>query len=419
MFIHHRYRRLRACSAVVALASLQLLQACKGVLDVALPGKVPASALENSALATTLVNGVQADFECAFSEYVHTTGLWANETLNSSGNGEVNGWGARTSNYDNGILPCQTVAAGLGNYSTYLPLQTARVQAENAITALDGYTDAQVASRAQLTATAATYAGFSYTLLGEAYCQMATGPNDPLITPAQTLALAEARFTRAIALATTLTTAKADTLRKAAYIGRARVRLDLKNYAGSAADAKQVTDNKFVFNATYSAAAIRRNNTAYVNQNVNFHESVAPEYRDLTVNGVPDRRVPVKNLNRLGHDAVTPMWAQQKYLSVSASIPVARWDEAQLIIAEAEGAASAVTAINNLRARDSLPAYAGAGTQADIIEERRRALFFDGHRLGDKLRLGIPFPTGRNQKGVLYGDLTCLPLPSSETIGRP
>jgi hypothetical protein len=411
----HRHRWLRGCSAALALGSLQLLQACQGVLDVSLPGKVPASALASPGLSTTLVNGAQADFECAFSEYVHDTGLWSNETLNSSANGEVVGWGARLSTNDNGILPCQTAAATLGNYALYVPLQTARVQAENAIVTLDGFTDAQVPTRTVLTATAALYAGFTYTLLGEAYCQMATGP-EPLITPAATLALAETRLTRAIDLATTANNAN---LLNAARVGRARVRLDLKNYAGAASDAKLVTPSSFVFSATYNTQPVRRYNTTVAAGTINAHETIAPEYRGLTVGTVADARVPViKDPTRLnGQDGVTPLWIQKKYTALDSPLPVATWDEAQLIIAEAEPA-SAITAINNVRTKYNLPAYTGTGSLADIQEERRRTLFLDGHRLGDMLRYGIPFATGKNQKGVSYGNLTCLPLPSSETNGR-
>jgi hypothetical protein len=411
----HRHRWLRGCSAALALGSLQLVQACQGVLDVSLPGKVPASALASPGLSTTLVNGAQADFECAFSEYVHDTGLWSNETLNSSANGEVVGWGARLSTNDNGILPCQTAAATLGNYALYVPLQTARVQAENAIVTLDGFTDAQVPTRTVLTATAALYAGFTYTLLGEAYCQMATGP-EPLITPAATLALAETRLTRAIDLATTANNAA---LLNAARVGRARVRLDLKNYAGAASDAKLVTPSSFVFSATYNTQPVRRYNTTVAAGTINAHETIAPEYRGLTVGTVADARVPViKDPTRLnGQDGVTPLWIQKKYTALDSPLPVATWDEAQLIIAEAEPA-SAITAINNVRTKYNLPAYTGTGSLADIQEERRRTLFLDGHRLGDMLRYGIPFATGKNQKGVSYGNLTCLPLPSSETNGR-
>ena len=411
----HRHHRLRTYGAAIAIASLQLAQACKGVLDVSLPGKVPESALNSPTLALTVVNGAQADFECAFSEYVHDTGLWSNELLNSSANGEVVGWGARLSSYDNGILPCQSAAATLGNYAVYVPLQTARFQAENALTKLNGFTDAQVANRPKLIATAAIYAGFTYTLLGEAYCQMATG-DGPLITPAATLTIAEARFTTALTAATTANDAN---LLNAAHIGRARVRLDLKNYAGAAADAKLVTPSSYVFNATYATQPVRRLNTVVAAGTINAHESVAPEYRGLTVGGVADTRVPViKDPTRLnGQDGVTPLWIQKKYTALDSPLPIATWDEAQLILAEAEPA-SAVTAINAIRTKYNLPAYTGTGSLADIQEERRRTLFLDGHRLGDMLRYNIPFATGVNQKGVRYGDLTCLPLPSSETNGR-
>lgn len=412
----HGHRWLRTGGVAMGLASLQLLQACKGVLDVSLPGKVPESALASPGLAITLVNGVQADFECAYSEYVHDTGLWSNELLNSSANGEVVGWGARLSSYDNGILPCQSAAATLGNYALYVPLQTARVQAENALTTLDGFSDVQVPTRTVLTATAATYAGFAYTLLGEAYCQMATSPSDPLITPAATLALAEARFTRAIDAATA---ASNTNLLTAARIGRARARLDLKNYAGAAADARLVTSNSYAFNATYSTQPVRRYNTTVAAGTINAHESIAPEYRGLTVGGVADSRVPViKDPTRAnGQDGLTPLWIQKKYTALDSPLPVATWDEAQLIIAEAEPA-SAVSALNNIRSKYGLPAYTGVGSLADIQEERRRTLFLTGHRIGDMLRWGMPFATGRNQKGVPYGDLTCLPLPSSETIAH-
>ncbi|MEP6508371.1 MAG: hypothetical protein ABJC63_09120 [Gemmatimonadales bacterium] len=408
-------RGMRGCAAVLAVGTSQLLSACQGILDVSLPGKVPESALASPGLSTTRVAGVQADFECAFTEYVHDTGLWSNELLNSSANGEVVGWGARLSSNDNGLLPCQTAASTLGLYAVYVPLQTARVQAESAITALDGFTDIEVPTRTVLTATALVYAGFAYTLLGEGYCQVATGP-EPLITPAAALGIAEARFTRAIALATT---ANNSTLLNAARIGRARVRLDLKNGVGAAADAKSVTPASFVFNATYSTQPVRRFNTTVASGTINAHESIAPEYRGLTVGAVADSRVPViKDPKRAnGQDGVTPLWLQQKYSALDSPLPIATWDEAQLILAEAEPA-SAVAAITAVRSKYNLPAYTGTGSLADIQEERRRTLFLDGHRLGDMLRYNIPFASGKNQKGVSYSNLTCLPLPSTETAGR-
>jgi hypothetical protein len=412
--------RLRAAARVrasgTALLVLPFLASCSGALDVTLPGRVQEDALNNPGLATTMVASAQADFECAFSEFVHTTGLWANEYLNSSGGQEVNGWGARLPSYDAGTASCPTVSSNRGAFTTYLPLQTARGQAEGAITRMDGFTDAQLPTRAALTATAAAYSGYAHTLLGEAYCQMALDAG-PLVQPAAVLAVAEQRFTRAIDLATTTNT---PTIANFARVGRARVRLDLGNKTGADADAKLVPTG-FVYNATYSTATFRRNNTVVLNNNINFHETVAPAYRNLTVGTTPDSRVPVRDEKRNGQDALTPLWTQQKYTTVSSSIPIATWDEAQLIMAESEGGQGAVDAINRVRTKYALPLYAGgtaAEIQAQIIEERRRTLFLDGHAIGDHLRYGIPFPTGVNQKGVRYGDLTCLPLPPSEMIGR-
>jgi hypothetical protein len=69
-------------------------------------------------------------------------------------------------------------------------------------------------------------------------------------------------------------------------------------------------------------------------------------------------------------------------------------DEAQLIIAEADPA-SAVAAINNVRAKYGLPAYAGAASLADIQEERRRGL-------SGRQRTGF-YVTEHLTPGSLYG----------------
>lgn len=406
----------KTARAGVAVLGAQLLIACSGVLDVELPGRVQAAALDNPVLAPTLVAGAQGDFECAFSEFVHTTGLWANEFINSAGGAEVNGWGARTDLYESGNGTCPTTSSARGAYATYRPLQIARGQSEMAFDRLEAFTDAQVPNRTLLLATAALYSGFVHTLLGEAYCEMALDAG-PLVQPAAVLAIAEARFSTALDLAGQ---AGNTNIANAARVGRARVRIDLGKKAEAAADAHLVPAG-FVFNATYATSSFRRNNTVVLNNNTNFHVSVAPEYRNLTVGTVPDTRVRVTDAGRQGNDALTPLWVQGKYASASSPIPLATWDEAQLIIAEAEGGQSAVDAINRIRTKYGLPLYTGgtpAEISAQIIEERRRTLFLDGHRIGDKLRFNIPFPTGADHKGVRYGDNTCLPLPTAELNGR-
>jgi hypothetical protein len=149
---------------------------------------------------------------------------------------------------------------------------------------------------------------------------------------------------------------------------------------------------------------------------------VAPEYRGLTVDGQADTRV-VATLSPLrGQDNVSPLWLQSKYTALNSSRVLAGWKEAQLIIAEARGGSDAVTAINLLRTAASLPAFSSndpAEIQAQVIEERRRELFLDGHRLGDMLRLDLPFRTGLTNKGEPYGTITCIPLPATERRVNP
>jgi hypothetical protein len=416
MTLRGRSRRRRAARAGILLAAASLLAACSGVLDVSLPGTVSADALDSPSLAPTLVDGAQADFECAYTEYVLTTATWSNEMLNASGGAEVVGWSARFTRPEAGTGRCATVSSNRGAFTVYLPLQIARGQSELSLTKLESFTDAQVPNRALLRARAAIYSGYSHLLLSEAYCQVAVG-DGPLLTRAAGIALAESKFAIAIAMATTASNTAA---LNAARVGRARARIALGDKMGAAADAKLVPAN-FVFNATYAATPIRRRNTVMENINLKFQLSVAPAYRGLTVGGVADPRVVAVNANRVGVDAITPAWTQTKYAAPESPIPLATWDEAQLIIAEAEGGQSAVDAINRIRTRYNLPQYAGgteAEIQAQVIEERRRTLFLDGHRIGDQLRFGIPFATGVDQKGVRYNNETCIPLPLGELVGR-
>ena len=409
-------RRVWTAHAGLVLVLTLLLTACQGVLDVSLPGNVDAAALEAASLAPTLVDGAQADFECAFSQYVETTATWSNEVLNSSGGAEVVGWSARFTRPEGGTGQCATATSNRGSFNVYLPLQIARGQAEMALERLNTFTDAQVSGRALLLARSAFYSGYSHLLLSEGYCQVAVG-DGALLTPAAGLAVAEQKFTDAIAAATTANNAA---VLNAARVARARVRIALGNKTGAAVDAKLVPAN-FRFDATFAATPVRRRNTVMEDINLKFHLSVAPAYRGLTFGGVADPRVLAINANRVGIDAVTPQWTQGKYTAPESPLPLATWDEAQLIIAEAELGQSAVDAINRIHTRYGLPAY-GGGTDAQIltqiIEERRRSLWLDGHQINDHLRFSIPFATGVDQKGVRYNDETCIPLPLSGLTGR-
>jgi hypothetical protein len=405
---------MRGQVIAVALALLPLA-ACKDILSVELPTRVPDAALNDPALASVLVQGAVADFECALANYTAATGLLTDELIDATGWIAVTMWDQRRIFPDNtnlGSANCTTLG-----YGVYTPLQTARFQAADVAKRINGFPDAAVPNKSTLLATVAAIEGYAITLLGEGFCEIAID-GGPGLSRTQSLTMAEQRFTTAIGLATT---ANAQDILNLARVGRARVRLDLGKLAEAAADADLVP-SAFVYNATYSSANDRRRNRIFFDSQTNLYLAVDPRFRNLTVGGVPDTRVRVAAATRNGHDGITPLWLQQKYLSDAAPIAIASWREARLISAEVKGGQAAVNAINELRTAAGLPQFSSTDAneiRAQVLEERRRELFLDGHRLNDMLRLNLPFDTGTTFKGVPYGDTKCLPLPDAERLANP
>lgn len=393
------------------------LTACGGgLLDVNNPGRVAESDLNNPALAQTLVNSALGQFECAYTNYVATAGIMANEYVNASSWLDINGWGWRGIELETitGSCPTSRTATGLGAYT---PLQQARYLNEDAAARIEAFPEGTVANQSEKLGLLSAFAGYSYVLLGEGYCEMAVDQG-PLMTPKQVLAVAEEKFTKAIAFAEK--SGRTD-LKLLAVAGRARTRLDLGNMAGAASDAAQIPAG-YVWNAQYSTSEGRRENRIYnLNRRSRFLSVETTKNANLMAGGAPDPRITMTDAGAKGHDGTTNHQYQNKYPAADSPIPVASWEEAQLILAEARPA-EAIEAINRLRASQGIPAVT-PGEAADpvalVIEERRRQLFSEGHRLNDMLRLGIPFPTGVNHKGQAWGDKTCMPLPQQERLNNP
>jgi hypothetical protein len=186
----------------------------------------------------------------------------------------------------------------------------------------------------------------------------------------------------------------------------------------------------FVRYARSSSASDRANNHVFRLNNFEERVSIEDEFHNLTWKGVSDPRVDVKDEGVFAaSDDLTPLWTQQKYADRDAPVPIARYEEAQLIIAEVEGGATAVAIINALHAAAGLPAFDEAtdGPVANhILQERQRELFLESHHLYDKIRFNDPFlpaagtpyqETGA--KGGFYGSTTCLPLPLVEKDNNP
>lgn len=428
MRIHLRLTGLALLAAAIACDELTSL-------DQEAPSRVLARDLITPANAQLLVISAVSDFECALANYIVAGGLVGDELIDAQ-LGQA-GW-----DHDR-----RSIVPSLNAYATntcnntqvmgpYTPINLARYQSDVALRALEGWTDAQVTGRTSLISQAAAHAGYSLLLLGEGMCTAAID-GGPELTRAQVFAEAEARFNTAI---TAATAASNDSILNMARVGRARARLNQGNLAGARADAIAVPST-FVRLASYSAppAAARRQNTIHVQGFIGFYSSIDPSFRDLTLPSgattVADTRVPVVDAGRNGHDGVTRVWRTTKYPQPNSFIPIASYDEAQLIVAEVDAAsaataANAITIINGLRTRAGLPAYQGGVTQAEIQaavrEERRRELFLEGQRLNDIIRFnitlspaaGTPFKNG-GVYGSAVGSQACFPLPDVERNNNP
>lgn len=412
-------RRIRALAGTLVLA---LASACTSLIEVEAPSRVRADELGTPANAALLVNSAGADFECALAHYIVATGLVGNEleigtTLIVMKEYDKRDFNPSASSYTSQICS----GAVEGNVGLYKPLSTARYQADNTVRLLEGWTDAEVANRQRLLATAANYAGYSLILLGESMCSAAIDLG-PELTPAQLFQEAESRFGKALAAAQ----AAGDTdLQRWAQVGRARARLRQGNAAAAATDAQSVPIG-FVKQATYSTESPRRENLVWVHGQRSRTYTVDPAYRGLTFGGVADKRVDVVRGPGSAADGVTPLWIANRYGSASAPIPIATGVEARLIVAEAAGGQTAVGIINELHDRVGLPPFQSndpAAIRAQLVEERKREFFLDGHHLGDLRQYGIPLTpapgTPFKDGGGVYQDQKCFPLPDVERLNNP
>lgn len=424
----------------LALLSLVAVVACSELgLEQRNPGSILARDVYKPENAQLLVTGAIGDFECAFHRYVVAQALLGDELVNAFAN---------TSNFDydrRTMAPGHPYGTGSCTSSQipglYTPLSVARGSADTILARLNGWTDADLPStlnRTQLIGKAAAYAGYSILLLGESMCSAAINLG-PELSKTELWQEAKSRFDAAITAATSANDA---TTLNLARVGRARTLLNLGQLAAAGTDAALVPAG-FVVNAIANASgAVRVQNQVFVHTQVSNFSSVDPSYVGLTFGGVADPRVSVTVTTTKGSDGVTFMRRVNKYADRGASIPIARYNEARLILAEADVAAGdlpgAIGIINALHTAAGIPQYNGAGqtaaqVQAQVIEERRRELFMEGQRLGDMNRYqltrlpadGATFPNGgtyqsqacpgANAAGYPFG----FPLPDVERNNNP
>jgi hypothetical protein len=412
-------KRARVPGAFLIAGLLLLPTGCGDLLEVEPPDLIPADGLAGPENAEILLNGAIGDFECAFGAYVTLTGVMAHEMIDATQTA------ARWPYDRRNVIPTDALygtssCTGMGIYT---PLSTARWSADYILENLQNWTDAEVENRQEFIATAAAYSGYAHLLLAEAFCTVAIDLSEEL-SSSTVAEMAVDRFDTAIQAAQA---AGATDILNFARVGRARAYLGLGQGASALADAQAVPAD-FELTASASGDFSRRANRIYAQNGLGSSAgtalSVGEEYRELEYNGVPDPRVPVSDFIKVNTDG-TDLYLQLKYGSLSDPLPIATGDEAKLIEAEVQGGQTAVDIINVFHAAAGLDPFPGGSASeiaAQVIEERNRELWLEGHRFFDIRRLNLPLfpaPGTPYRKGGTYGDNRCFPLPDVEIRNNP
>ncbi len=422
-------QNLRRSAAQLATLSLMAILAgtvaCTEItsLQQSNPGQLSSGIVFTPGNAQLIVNSAQGDFECAYNQYIVTSGLFTDELANAISN---------TANFD---LDRRSITPG-SPYGTatctatqqpgaYTPLAAARASNDTAISHLEGWTDAQVPNRSKLIGVASAYAGYSLVLLGEGSCSAAINLG-PELTDAQLFAEAKSRFDTAVAAATRAGDTQTLNL---ALLGRARTELDQGNSAAAATDAALIPPG---FNVSIGHDAIdpRRRNLVFIHTQLSNYSSVESVIQAAYA-ATSDPRIAVTSTGKLGSDNKTLIVFPNKDASATAPQTLAKYSEAQLIIAEnfanTGNFAGAIAIINTLETANGQPAFSPASPTkaivlAQIVEERRREFFLEGHRLGDLRRLNLapsPAPGTPYVNGGTYDAQSCFPLPDVERTNNP
>jgi hypothetical protein len=427
MMDKNKLRRFgRSGSGLMALACL-IVAGCSDLitLEQSNPGEIDAGDVYRPANAQLLVNGMLSDFECAYSRVVTGSGLLGDE-ISAAIAGSINfDWDRRT------LLPTQAYAGGCGGAQLpgiYTSLSRARGSADTTYARMAAWTVQEVPDREQFLGALAARGGWTLSLMGEVMCSSAID-GGPELSSQQIFQEALSRYDLAVGHANAAGDAAT---RDLALLGRARTHLAMGNLGLAEADAALIPEG-FLAATTPAAVDVRLQNVVHVHMNQNNFGTVGATYRELTLEGDPDPRVLVTDEERIGSAGVA-IWTPDKYPSVTTPIPVAKYAEAQLIIAEAriadndlDGAADAINAARN-SGRVGMPQFDATGmTQAEVmeqlIEERRRELFLEGRRLWDVRRLDLPLVPAAGepyvQGGGEYGDQRCFQLPDVERNNNP
>jgi hypothetical protein len=289
--------------------------------------------------------------------------------------------------------------------------------------------------------------GFVFTIVAEDYCNGVPFWDGVEATNIKTVTLlthdmydrAKAQFDSALALATA-----GSSTQYFALVGKARMLVDVNDYAGAAAITGAVPTS-FLYQAQFSKLTTGMVNAIYdwMLSTRNFGASDKEGTNGLDYVTGRDARILVDPKTGRGQDGtLTP--TLNHYPGTDSPVPVATGIEARLIEAEAQLKANDPAWLTTLNALRAAPhSYGSVTTTATslaplvdpvtpaarvdmVMRERAFWMYMTAHRLGDMRRLirqygrtqEQVFPTGSYFKGGTYGTDVTL-VPSQTELNNP
>lgn len=441
----------------LALAGMATLLSCSfadELLKVENPSELPISEVTKTELIPVLVNSVVGDFTHMYDDpFIWRGSMFTDEQVTG-----IN-W-EQTARLNLRIVQYNEGDADLMFNRISRALRSAEDVSER-LSALLTNPDSDI----RLARTLA-FAGYSYTVMGEAMCEATvskidvnTGEvvfGDKILPPDSLFARALPHFQDAITIASAAGTDTASTnVLNLARVGLARAALNLGQNA-TAISAASAVPATFKYELLYSASTPREENVLYArvtggNHALGMHPHFLQGTFGDSVKQQPDPRIQHTVYWSKGHNALTQLYkpyqglrfegyngARQGFNSTkpvlydrTTDIVLADGVEAQHHRYEAEGPTAATSAfIDTRRAagfQSALNFAAGdPAMMAELREQRGRDLFMGGFRLGDLRRwkkqgVGDFFPAGPhvNAPWGLYSTATCYPLPLEEYEGNP
>ena len=377
---------MRRALAVAAIGSLGGLSACSDVLEVDLPAQLTDEALTDPAGVETQVNTIITHFQNTYNDYV-----W-----------EIHG------REDGGEVYLCSGGTNCGHFQYnfefgFLDFMTSRSFAASLHEKLENeWTADQVSNRARYLAIASLYEGAVFSLMGSTMCEVAVD-GGPMMTPGETLAMADDRLTRALAEIGSagdfaLPFGISESAQAMAYGLRAQARWMAGDNSGALADAQQVPQGFTAYATRDAGDPVRRNKPFYAGTFIHYGElygvidwwegpanpvtgqpwpevipftgylnlGILPDGRAIRADGIPirtagehrmmdeDGAVPdtrVQHMEAEIQGVGVEFFVNAKYDEEGADIPVVNWKEMWLIRAEVEGGQRAIDLVNDISGR--------------------------------------------------------------------